>query len=45
MAAVKLAREIAGQGPLAEIVVRELRPGADVSTDADIEATCAGGWS
>jgi choline dehydrogenase-like flavoprotein len=39
VAGVKLAREMAASEPLAETVVRELRPGPDVSTDADIEAS------
>ncbi len=39
VAGVKLAREMAASGPMADTVVRELRPGADASTDADIEAS------
>ncbi|MBJ7329251.1 MAG: GMC family oxidoreductase N-terminal domain-containing protein [Solirubrobacteraceae bacterium] len=37
VAGVKLAREIAAQGPLQGVTGRELFPGADVSGDADIE--------
>jgi choline dehydrogenase-like flavoprotein len=39
VAGVKLAREMAASAPLAETVVRELKPGIDWSTDADIEAS------
>ena len=37
VAGTKLAREIMAASPLREKVVRELTPGADVSSDADIE--------
>ncbi len=36
--AMPLAREIASQGPLAEIVTRELKPGPEISTREDMEA-------
>jgi choline dehydrogenase-like flavoprotein len=35
---MRLAREIAAQGPLAEIVVRELKPGANTLERDDLEA-------
>ena len=35
---MKLAREIASQGPLGEVAGRELFPGPDVDSDADLEA-------
>ena len=38
VAGVRLAREIASTGPLAEAAGRELFPGPDVESDADIEA-------
>ncbi len=38
VAGVRLAREIAGQSPLAPIITRELKPGAGVQDDAEIEA-------
>ena len=38
VAGMKMAREIAAQSPLAEVVVRELRPGADAQTPEQIEA-------
>jgi choline dehydrogenase-like flavoprotein len=37
VAGMKLAREIAGRSPLQEKIVRELLPGPDVSSDADLE--------
>jgi len=36
--AMALAREIASQGPLAEITTLELKPGAEISTREDMEA-------
>ena len=36
--AMYLARGIASQGPLAEIITRELKPGPEISTREDIEA-------
>jgi choline dehydrogenase len=38
VAGVKLAREIARQPAAAEIITAELKPGADVTDDADLEA-------
>jgi len=38
VAGVKLAREIASKGPLAEAAGREIYPGTDVADDGDIEA-------
>ena len=38
IAGMRLAREIAAQAPLKEIVIEELKPGADVSERADLEA-------
>ena len=38
VAAMALAREIAAQGPLRDITVRELKPGPDVTDRADLEA-------
>ncbi len=38
LAGMELAREIARQGPMAEIVVSELKPGPDVTDRADLEA-------
>ncbi|MEA2149077.1 MAG: choline dehydrogenase [Solirubrobacteraceae bacterium] len=38
VAGVRLAREIAAQAPLKEIVVKELKPGIDVVDRSDIEA-------
>ena len=37
VAGMKLAREIAGQSPLREKIVREMLPGPDVRTDEDLE--------
>jgi choline dehydrogenase len=37
VAGVKLAREIAAQGPAAEIVLEELKPGPEIDSDAAIE--------
>ena len=38
VAGMKLAREIAAQGDLSEIVVKELKPGPEVETREDLEA-------
>ena len=38
LAGMRLAREIGAQGPLAEIVVRELKPGADTRAREELEA-------
>jgi choline dehydrogenase len=38
VAGVRLARTVAEQGPLREIIVREIKPGPDASDDADLEA-------
>jgi choline dehydrogenase-like flavoprotein len=38
LAGMRLAREIAAQGPLREIVLRELKPGDGVADDGDLEA-------
>jgi len=38
VAAMSLAREIASQGPLAEITLREMKPGPGVTTREDMEA-------
>jgi choline dehydrogenase len=38
VAGIRIAREIAAEGPLAEAVGREIFPGRDVETDDDIEA-------
>jgi len=38
LAGVRLAREIADRPALAEIIIRELKPGPDLSDDADLEA-------
>jgi choline dehydrogenase-like flavoprotein len=38
LAGVTLAREIAAQGPLAEVVLKELKPGPDVVDRAELEA-------
>jgi choline dehydrogenase-like flavoprotein len=38
VAGVKLAREIARQPDAAEIITNEIKPGADVTDDADLEA-------
>ncbi len=38
LAGMRLAREIADQGPLREIVVRELKPGSDVGEREEMEA-------
>src|SRR5690242_14437822 len=38
LAGMRLAREIAAQGPLKEIVLEELKPGAGASDDAELEA-------
>jgi choline dehydrogenase len=38
VAGMRLAREIASEGPLREIVLRELKPGAQVAERADLEA-------
>jgi choline dehydrogenase-like flavoprotein len=38
IAGMRLAREIAAQGPLAEIVVKELKPGSEVSDREQLEA-------
>jgi len=38
VAGMRMAREIASQGPLAEIIQRELKPGADVVSREEIEA-------
>jgi choline dehydrogenase-like flavoprotein len=38
VAGMELARELAAQAPLAEIVLKELRPGTHVSDRADLEA-------
>jgi choline dehydrogenase-like flavoprotein len=35
---MKLAREIAGQSPMRDMVIKELKPGPDVTDDADLEA-------
>jgi choline dehydrogenase len=37
-AGVRLIREMYHQGPLGEMIDRELKPGADVASDADIDA-------
>ena len=39
VAGVKLSREMAASAPLADTVVRELQPGAELDSDADIEAS------
>jgi choline dehydrogenase len=36
LAAVKFIRKIAAQGPMASVIAEELRPGPDVSSDADL---------
>jgi len=38
LAGVRLAREIAAQAPLSDVVVRELKPGSAVAEEADLEA-------
>jgi choline dehydrogenase-like flavoprotein len=38
VAGVEVAREFAAQGPLREVVIKELKPGADAVDRADIEA-------
>jgi choline dehydrogenase len=38
VAGVRLAREIAAQSPLQEVVLRELKPGAAIAEEADLEA-------
>jgi len=38
IAGMRLAREIAGQAPLAEIVVKELKPGSDAAEREELEA-------
>jgi choline dehydrogenase-like flavoprotein len=38
VAGVKIARDIASKGPLADAAAREIYPGADVKDDADVEA-------
>ena len=42
IAGMRLAREIAAQAPLRELVIKELKPGAGASSARSSKPTCAG---